>query len=390
VPVTPGQLDLTQLRAALRSQLPPYMVPAVIHPIDSLPLTVNGKIDRKALAMTRADTGPARRPAASEPDGSLAGTLTAIWAKILDVPDVGVDDDFFDLGGNSVAAIRLMSQLRKRFEVELPIASLFEAPTIRQLAASIRSRDAARPSPLSTIQSGADARPLFLVHPIGGSVLCYGELARQLGFGQPVYGLSAIGLHEFVVPQDDIAEMAATYLNAILQKFPDGSFRLAGWSMGGVIAYEMAGQLRSQGFTPAPVLLIDSECPSAAAHHPPDDGTLRALFRQEQDHITGAAPGDANGSRLEQHDSELLYQVFRANFLALHDYRPQRAKTSVLLYSARSKPRDASWSASQGWDKVAETVSVQPIDADHRSILVQPSVSQLAELMRLDLAQGQD
>ena len=135
-----------------------------------------------------------------------------------------------------------MSQVRKNFAVDLPIASLFEAPTIRQLAAVIR-RGAARPSPLGLIRPGSAASPLFLVNPIGGTVLCYASSPGGSGSGHPVYGLSAVGLHEFVVPQDDIEEMAASYLSTILQEHRGKEIRLASWSMGGVIAYEMAVQL---------------------------------------------------------------------------------------------------------------------------------------------------
>jgi amino acid adenylation domain-containing protein len=378
---SPDRLDPAQVNAMLRSQLPSYLIPRVINQIDSLPLTTNGKVDRQALVRSRPDPVPAQDAGADLPDDGVAGELSRILAKILELPDVGPDDDFFQQGGDSVAAIRVMSQVRKNFAVDLPIVSLFEAPTVRQLAAVIR-RGTARPSPLALIRPGSGASPLFLVHPIGGTVLCYAKLAQRLGPEHPVYGLSAVGLQEFVLPQDDIEEMAASYLSTILQEYRGDQIRLAGWSMGGVIAYEMAVQLMSQQGEPAPVLLIDSECPSPLPE-PLGEGEIEVRFARDRANIVHAEPGAVG--HLEQGDSKRLYRVFRANSMALQNYQPARSNVQVVLYNA-GRLADPT----QGWGRVAKVARWHELAADHRTILLPTAIDELARLMQQQLGGGQD
>ncbi len=239
------------LRAALRERLPAYMVPSAVVVLDTLPLTPNGKVDRALLP------APAPVPAGRVPPATPAErALAEVWEEVLGVSPVGAEDDFFALGGHSMLAVRLVTRLRRRFGVDLPISALFEHPTVRSLAPRVSADTPEEAwSPLVAIQPRGDRVPIFLVHPIGGQVFCYNELARHLGPEQPLYGLQARDLLRAAEESQSIEEMAAEYLEAIRRVWPQGPYLLGGWSYGGYIAFEMAQQLVRAG-EPVPVLAI--------------------------------------------------------------------------------------------------------------------------------------
>ena len=208
-----------------------------------------------------------RRETSAGPDialeaGSLEAELAGIWRKVLGIPAVGVHDDFFDLGGNSLLAVLLAARIEKRCGVAVTPAVLFEAPTVSRLAAWIRERGAALSwSPLVAIQPNGDRPPFFCVHGAGGHVVGYADLARRLGPDQPVYGLQAIGLDGRQVPETDLQAMAARYVTEIRSLQPRGPYYLGGLSFGGVVAFEMARALDAQGERVGLLALFDTTRP---------------------------------------------------------------------------------------------------------------------------------
>ncbi|MCR3863793.1 alpha/beta fold hydrolase [Pseudomonas aeruginosa] len=165
---------------------------------------------------------------------------------MLDRPRVGIRDSFFDLGGTSLSAMRFMLLIEKRYGVDLPMAALIETPTVEGLAERLRERSAVRAfDPLVPIRAGGSRPPLFLVHPLGGHVLCYLPLVRALPPDQPVYALQAAGTGQGSTPLAVLEDIAASYLAAIRRVQPEGPYYLGGWSFGGFVAYEMARQLRA-------------------------------------------------------------------------------------------------------------------------------------------------
>jgi thioesterase domain-containing protein/acyl carrier protein len=238
------------------------MIPGAFVALPALPLGANGKVDPAAL--------PAPDPAAGRvsyiaPVTDAERVAADAWADVLGVERIGVDDDFFALGGHSMLAVRLMTLVRRRCGVEVPLSALFERPTVRRLAPLVESGGAAGGwSPLVVLQPAGKRVPIFLVHPIGGQVLCYADLARSLGPDQPVYGLQAPDLTEVGEDEMGIEEMAASYVEAAREAWPHGPYLLGGWSFGGLVAFEMARQLAAAGEAVPLVALLDTVAPSAA------------------------------------------------------------------------------------------------------------------------------
>ena len=185
--------------------------------------------------------------------------LTLIWQEILGVDSITPDQNYFDLGGDSSVAVQLFAQIDKTFGVKLPLAALFDAPTINELARVLRREESPTGwSPLVTIQSSGSRPPFFCIHGAGGTVLIYRELAQRLGPNQPFYGLQAMGLDASCPPLTRIEDMAAAYTQEIRKKQPHGPYFLGGYCMGGTVAFEVAQQLQAQGERVALLALFDT------------------------------------------------------------------------------------------------------------------------------------
>ena len=178
-----------ELRDYMQTRVPPYMVPAVVMILEELPLTVSGKIDRRALPPPEDVRIELKSNFVAARD-FVEVLLVRIWEKVLGIKHVGVKDDFFDLGGHSILALRLAGEIKKQFGRDLPLAILFEKRTIERLAEALNQQFETLPNTaLVPIQPLGTKRPLFFVHVGSGQVLCYLELARYLGTDQPFYGL---------------------------------------------------------------------------------------------------------------------------------------------------------------------------------------------------------
>jgi amino acid adenylation domain-containing protein len=255
----------TQLRAFLRSELPEYMVPSRFVFLNSMPLTANNKIDR--IALPAPVPSPSDKLSHSSPRDQMEIQLTALWQQVLDVPKVGIHDNFFDLGGHSLKAARLFYLLEQVYGRRLPLAMLFQAPTIAEFA-SILSQDHWTPpwQSLVAIQPNGAAVPIFMVPGVVGNVLVFAQLAKLLGPNQPCYGLQARGLDGKEAPFTSIPEMASHYVGQIRRIRPSGPYTILGSCTGGLIAYEMAQQLIGQGQT-VTLVVMDTWHPSTYRPH---------------------------------------------------------------------------------------------------------------------------
>jgi amino acid adenylation domain-containing protein len=247
VPKPGVTLDTAAIREHLRTKLAEYMVPAAIVVLDRIPLTINGKVDRKALPAVARPAGEAAAPVA--PRDALELQLVKLWEDLLNVRPVGLRDNFFDLGGHSLLAVRLFSELRKMTGKTMGLATLFQAPTVEKLAEILRKSDKSAPtwSPVVFIQPEGTRPPFFCVHGGGGNVLIYRDLSKNLGPDQPFYGLQSQGLDGQRPLLTRIEDMAALYVEEIKRIQPNGPYFLGGYCMGGAVSYEMARLLREQG-----------------------------------------------------------------------------------------------------------------------------------------------
>lgn len=271
-------LTAQDLRSNLQQRLPGYMVPSAIMLLDKLPLTSNGKLDRRALPAP--DIREAT-PVGTGPRDALELHLTRIWEDVLNVHPIGIHDDFFQLGGHSLMAVKLFDRIARATGHDLPLATLFECATIAHQADILRDRDwSPRWKSLTPIQPSGAKRPLFLVPPGGGSIFRFADLARQLGSDQPVFGLQPVGYQQDEVPHDRVEEMAAAYVREILELQPSGPYNLAGVCFGGSVAWEMATQLRSQGKEVALIMLIDSIAPEHGPQWSPAARSASKTFQR--------------------------------------------------------------------------------------------------------------
>ena len=185
--------------------------------------------------------------------------LAGIWRELLGLESIGFDQNYFDLGGDSSLAVRMFAEIEKVFQVKLPLATLYETPTIEELARVLRGEASTSGwSPLVAVQPEGARPPLFCFHGAGGNVLIYRDLSRHLGLDQPFYGLQSQGLDGSLPPLTTVEEMVALYVNEIRKVQPHGPYFLGGYCGGGTIAYEAAQQLQADGERVALLALFDT------------------------------------------------------------------------------------------------------------------------------------
>nr|WP_306464213.1 non-ribosomal peptide synthetase [Corallococcus exiguus] len=336
------------------------------------PLDLRMLLTDEELLRMHVPEAPASRPSETTevaPRDDMERELVALWEELLGVRPIGVTRPFFDLGGHSLLAVKLMARIRERFHRELPLAALFQAPTVETLARLLRQAPEVF-SPLVPIQREGSQRPFFCVHPVGGNVLAYAALAKQLGPEQPFYGLQSQGLDGSRPPLDTVEAMAALYVNAVRTVQPHGPYRLGGWSMGGVVAFEMARQLQARGETVELVALIDPS-PATDDRVPldvDDAGQVAALFELDQGQL--ATPETATET------GRTLLHVFTRNLRALKHHRPGTLTGRVLLLLAGDNPKhgDDGWSA-----HVHGELTREVLPGTHYSLLRAPHIQRLAE-----------
>ena len=408
-------LGTKALRAYLREKLPEYMMPSVYMKLDQLPLSANGKLDRKSL--------PAPKQLRSEfeadwvaPRTPTEETVARIWADLLALEQVSVNDNFFDLGGHSLLATLAMSQIQEAFQAEIEVRELFEFPTVAGLSEAIDKALTAREEhqeiaaaggrlSLVSIQPEGINPPFFCVHPVGGSVFCYAQLSKHLGLEQPFYGLQARGLEGELEPIEDIETMAAHYILELRGLQPEGPYYLGGWSMGGVVAFEMAQQLLAAGQETAFLALMDARVSGSTGEgidasdsellvffaldlgFPFEDvGSLRSLLvdvapDEQLDHVLQLA----QANNLIAQDAELstfhrLFKVFRADQRALEAYSPRPYSGDLSIFRAADHQFDTSPDPNLGWKGLAlGDINITTVPGNHFTMFREPHVKVLAQ-----------
>lgn len=255
IPSSEETFDTAELRKYAAERLPDYMVPSAFVMMKELPLTSNGKLDRKALPapdFAAAVTGRGPRTPQEE-------ILCELFMEVLHLPRVGIDDRFFDLGGHSLLAVQLMSRIREALGVELTIGSLFEAPTVAGLAERLEMGSSQSAlDVLLPLRTSGDKPPLFCVHPAGGLSWCYAGLMTNIGTDYPIYGLQARGIGQCEELPKTLDDMAADYIEQIRTIQPKGPYHLLGWSLGGNVVQAMATQLQNQGEEVSLLVMLDA------------------------------------------------------------------------------------------------------------------------------------
>ena len=390
------------LRAFLRQQLAPYKIPAAFMFLAELPVTPTGKIDRQALPR------PAQARQVSEPRTDLERQLLAIWRLVLATEHVGTRDNFFDVGGHSLLAAQMFAQVEARLGVRLPLATLFQAPTVEALAAVIgQGRAPESWRSLVAIQPAGTRRPLFAVPGVGGNVVGYSELSRLLGADQPFYGLQSRGLSGTEPPRTGIEDMASAYVKEIRQVQPEGPYNLLGACMGAVVAYEMAQQLHAAGQEVSLLVLLEPRAPSRTATRqlaPQETGTVQFVrWRITRQLSTLAALRGRERFEYLAERFEVLRQVIaqrdlyrgnrqtlhnravrQANLAALHRYEPGVYPGRVVLLLAEGRNVSSGEDPRLGWKRIAGGgLETHGIPGDNSGLMLRrPNVEALAPVLR--------
>ncbi|MGD1704335.1 amino acid adenylation domain-containing protein [Dapis sp. BLCC M229] len=394
-----SQPVISELRSFLKRKLPDYMIPAVFVILESLPLTPNGKVNRRALPAPDVST---QEVGEIPPRTTTELQLAQIWSRLLNIPVVGVRNNFFDLGGHSLLGLRLMGSIEQQFGMRLPLTTLFTEPTIesqgRLLSANPKTQSC---SPLVPIRQTGSKPPFFCVHPRGGIVLCLAPLARQLDVEQPFYGLQSIGLNGEEKPLTRFENMATSFIEAIQTVQPEGPYKLGGYCLGAKIAFEMAQQLSSLGHEISLLALIDPFSPFLFKKPQPDEakmvtsfaGHLSRLFHKE-------LPVSANeleqlgldeklnyifkeGTRLQLLPPEIgleqmqqLFAVYQANSLASYCYVPQPFSGRITIFCAEEQLEQLAEEQIQGWSSLAASgINIHKIPGDHFSMIASEALA---------------
>ncbi len=407
--------NASQLRAFLLQKLPEYMLPSGFVQIASLPLSPNGKVDRTALPAPDAGRPELEKKYAA-PRDDVEKRLAQIWEEVLGVQPVGVEDRFFDLGGHSLLAVKVIAKVQKQFGRKLRLATIFQAPTVAQIAAILRG-DAREPgtagsSSLVELHTEGKGPPLFLVHGAGGGMFWgYLNLARHLN--QPVYSFKSRGLDG--LPEfESIEEMAGRYIADMRRLQPHGPYHLGGYCFGGNVAFEMARQLEAAGEQVALLALMNCAPPNSRYTHIPwtPQWGLKlgknlvywmnyfrswttsqrseffrwkwGVLRRKAGALSGLGKGEAaqvdvrNIVDLSSYSPE-QQRVWEAHIRALVRYRPGPYKGRVHLFRSPGHPLWCSFDDDYGWGDLAQggvTVSVVP--GAHEKILDEPCVEKLS------------
>jgi amino acid adenylation domain-containing protein len=404
VPVDATSKTVRDLKDRLKSRLPHYMVPSVYIRLKTMPLTANGKIDRRALPP------PDRHSSRIVPDylgarDPIEAELVRIFEEVLNGGPVGVNDDFFELGGHSMIAVRLTALITASFEVEVPVSALFASPTVAQLAELLRNRKTdIQSASLVLIRDGGPGRPFFCVHPIGGGVLCYAHLAMSMPAGRRFYGLQVPDSAQPETFESGIETIAARYNAAILSVQPEGPYLLGGHSFGALIALEMAQQLTAAGKRVDLLAVMDMglDWPK-----PPADADDAAILFHLFGPLLDASIDDFRKLRPWQKISRIIEAAKKTIFVpteipqerirrfvqmckALHraqsQYEAQPYAGRVTLFKA-AEVLDQRFSAtdpSLGWERVSPgNLQIHTTAGNHYSMVEQPHVQVLADQLQI-------
>jgi enterobactin synthetase component F len=436
VPAADRTLDVESVRGHLASRLPEAMIPSSFMRLDRLPLTPNGKLDRKALP------APEHRSRApyTEPTTAVEKKLAVLWREVLGVERVGIHDNFFEVGGDSLSAAEMIARFPEYLSMELPLAAVFEASTIAGLAAYLQRADPqrvgsqhagpqqpdTRSDPLATLlplRAAGRERPLFCIHPVVGLGWAYTGLLRHLDAGLSMYGLQSRGLRGGALPAS-LEDIAADYIERMQSIQPKGPYRLLGWSLGGLIGHSIAAQLQARGERVELLAMVDAY-PFEIDHDMADHGmvdrndidrdtTAEAREVQAVLHFLGfhRKTGDNPPATMEaltgllcreyevfslplvqeimKRDPQLIEHVAavtRNNLRLARRYVPERIEADVLFFrAARQASVDLEglmhYHPTAWRPHIGGGMEVHEVDSDHQSMLESGAAAQIGRVLQ--------
>ncbi|WP_327358870.1 non-ribosomal peptide synthetase [Streptomyces sp. NBC_01304] len=383
-------LDMEALREHAAGLLPEYMVPSAFVVLDQLPLTANNKVDQRALP---APDLPATAGTGRGPRNPREEILCGLFAEVLNVPTVGIDDNFFVLGGHSTLAIRLASRIRSTLNVELPVRTLFEAPTIatlvRQLDQTPGSNSGDSLGVLLPLRTEGELDPLFCIHPAIGLSWAYSGLLRHLDRQQPLYGLQARRFSEPDAAAPGLEEMVEDYLNEIRTVQPSGPYSLLGWSFGGIVAHAVAVRLQEEGEEVALLAMMDSYLPTdgwESERLSYDSPEVLSAIAESIGHDPTSPESPLAGLGVDEHSA--LVKVF-VDIANLSDHINVGNFMGDILFFAATADKEGSELAPDVWSPhTSGRVEVHAIDCVHGAMTESRPLSEIGQTLAARLAGG--
>ncbi|TQV85988.1 non-ribosomal peptide synthetase [Aliikangiella coralliicola] len=411
------ELAADDLRTHLQQVLPDYMVPTAFVSLEAIPLTTNGKVNRRAL--NQLDVNLASKQAHVAPRNEVEKQLANIWSGVLnlDIEKIGVNDSFFELGGNSLLAVQLMAKTNSHFELSFPLAVLFSAPNIAGLANLILNKNTSAFDVLVPIQTQGERPAVFAVPGADGGVLPFHPLSQNLGEEQPFYGLQSVGLDGQKKPLDSVEKIVKANIEAMKTVQSSGPYHLIGYSYGGAVAFEMARILLEQGETVASLTILDAVAPLENKHLMAADEvvmlfevctTVASLYgvnsavdieqlrllpeETRQEYVVDVLK--SYGLDLTVDQFNIFYGVFKANDLAYRTYQAAEISKEIdvsLFRAIESETGKSVDSDDYGWNQLlSNSIRVVDVNADHFSMLDKDHVHEIAEKIVLSAENGND
>lgn len=398
--------EITQWKAALKDALPAFMVPAFFYTLPHFPLTPNGKTDRNALAKNIKPAEPII-PVFVTASTDAEKEILAIWQKVLNKADISITDNFFELGGHSLLAVQVMQQIGSKMKIKLPLASLFEYPSIQKLAelASAKQENIQWNS-LVKIRPEGSKTPVYFIHGSGLNVLMFYPMIKHLDADQPVYGLQAQGLDGNMPTFTSIEEVAKAYVDEVIADRPNGPYAFIGYSLGGIIGLEMAKQLQKLGNEVKFLGVVDTYIGNRNFFKSKLTTLVEKVFRQPKKLLF------FGGQFLQNPKKTVNYQLAHVKSLSDRVFHPKQAAAQISL---EDKINDIYMAAYMRYDlqpyngvihlfKVKERIyyvdepkylgwkpyapnglKITYINGDHATFLTAPNDKSSAELMQREL-----
>ncbi|WNV88970.1 amino acid adenylation domain-containing protein [Umezawaea sp. Da 62-37] len=350
-------------RAELADLLPGYMIPAVVVELAELPLGRAGKLDRDALLREVHAVADAARVNTTTPRDRVELAVLRAWQRVLLHPELGIDDDFFAVGGTSVSAIRLATELELELGVPVPVSEVLRRPTVETMAARLRTGGSAEePDGPLELRAGVTGGPRVLcVHPAGGTAFCYLPLAAALPDGVAVHGVESVGLRPGETPLPSVEAMAADHLDRAAIRV-GAPVVLCGLSFGGLVAHEMGRQLTLAGHRDVTVVLLDTQGTGGDIDTTEVD---LAEFRDKLVRFNGMYPG------IDDDQIERYHRIYNHNRAVAQAYRPQRTDAAtVLLQAVGGDDEPGGVSPAEYWaERAGGGFDVRPVDCGHWDML---------------------
>lgn len=343
-----------------------------------------------------AEVSPAGKAARTETERRLL----AIWCRHLDLTVIGVDADYFDLGGTSLGAVRMFGAIKEEFDIDLPLSTLLTHPTIEGLAHVISGVDPdteLESTSLVPIQPRGTRPPIAAVHGGQGEVLFYRGLAEQLGLDQPLYGLQPVGLNGGATPLDTVPEMASTYIEELRRVQPEGPYRLIGFCFGGTVCLEMAAQLEELGHRVDFMGIIDGGLPIEDARY--ETGVERARYMLRSRGMAGTARAGWNRAtwragelvkaslgRMRGEEQAKYVPVAMACRRAFNTFVPRPSSAPITLIRSAEEQVGEGRDWDFAWDDYTPRLEIETVDAGHKTLFQGSAVKALAEIIRRSTA----